>query len=205
MRVGLMQLEGFIECYIYYGKNIPKMDELVRMYITHLDNMKPDNKMAAFTLACLYVEKIVNIEEETRNEFVKIFDKNKKLLEKCSIYSLLIMIMQVNLDFDMQPEWKMEDCEAIVNAYCKHRFKSKRIKLPKEIETIIFLILADGYRNEKDEEKREVWLQRALDNSNNSLKIQEAINDYKDESIDQLIDHIWSLVYQRFEKESKVE
>ena len=27
----------------------------------------------------------------------------------------------------------------------------------------------------------------------------------KDESIDQLIDHIWSLVYQRFGKESKVE
>ena len=76
-------------------------------------------------MACLYVEKIVNIEEETRNEFVKIFDKNKKLLEKCSIYSLLIMIMQVNLDFDMQPEWKMEDCEAIVNAYCKHRFKAR--------------------------------------------------------------------------------
>lgn len=201
----IKKLEGFIECFVYYKKNIPKMDELVKMYITHLDNMKSSNKMAAFTLACLYVGKIGNIEEETRNEFVKIFDKNKKLFEKCSIYSLLIMIMQVNLDFDMQLEWKMEDCEAIVNAYCKNRFKSKRIKLPKEIETMIFLILADGYRNEKDEEKREVWLQRALDNSNNSLKIQEAINDYKDESIVQLIDHIWSLVYQRFEKESKVE
>ena len=194
------KLEGFIECFVYYKNNIPKMDELIRMYMSHLDNMKLDNKIAAFTLACLYVGKIGNIEEETRNEFLKVFHKNQKLFETCSIYSFIIMIMRVNLDFDMQIEWKMETCEEVVKRYCKNRFKSKNIKLPKEIETMIYLVMAKGYKEEGNEDKRIFWIQKAYDNSNNSPRIQEIIKNGKDEDPNQLIDQIWGVIYQRFEE-----
>ena len=195
------KLEGLIECFVYYRKNIPSMDKLIRMYMSHLDNMKLDNKMAAFTLACLYVGKIRNVEEKTKEEFFKIFHKNKKLFETCSIYSLIILTMQVNLEFDIKNGWKMEECEKVVRAYCKNRFKSKKIKLPKEIETMIYLEMAEGYVDENDEDKERFWIQKAYDNSNCSLEIQEIIKNSKyGEQKQQLIDQIWEIIYKRFEE-----
>lgn len=110
------------------------------------------------------------------------------------------MIMRVNLDFDMQIEWKMETCEEVVKRYCKNRFKSKHIKLPKEIETMIYLVMAKGYKEEGNEDKRIFWIQKAYDNSNNSPRIQEIIKNGKDEDPNQLIDQIWGVIYQRFEE-----
>lgn len=192
------KLEGFIECLVYYRENIPTMDKVIRMYISHLDNMKLDNKMAAFTLACLYVGKFGDINKETRNEFLKTFNKNQKLFEICSIYSLIIMVMKVHLNFNIQKEWKTEECENVVKTYCKQRFKDKKIKLPKEIETMLYLTIADGYKDDGNEDKRNIWTKKAYDNSNNSPEIQEIIKNNED--LEQLIDQIWEVIYQRFEE-----
>ena len=191
-------LEDFVNCIVYYRDKIPKMDDLIKMYMTHLDSMKTDNKTAAFTLICLYVKMINNIEEETENKFPRLFDKNKKLLEKCSIYSLIIKVMGV--DLELHSEWKMEECELIVNEYCKKRFKRKNIKLPKEIEIMIFIEMAIGYEDEDNEDKVKFWMRRAYDNSNNLLKIQEAINNTGEKNLYQLFDQIWRLINQRFDE-----
>ena len=160
--------------------------------------MKLDNKMAAFTLACLYVGRFGDIDEETRNEFLKTFNKNQKLFEICSIYSLIIMVMKVHLNFNIQKEWKTEECEKVVKTYCKQRFKDKKIKLPKEIETMLYLTIADGYKDDGNEDKRNSWTKKAYDNSNNSPEIQEIIKNNED--LDQLIDQIWEVIYQRFKE-----
>ena len=141
---------------------------------------------------------INNIEEETENKFPRLFDKNKKLLEKCSIYSLIIKVMGV--DLELHSEWKMEECELIVNEYCKKRFKRKNIKLPKEIEIMIFIEMAIGYEDEDNEDKVKFWMRRAYDNSNNLLKIQEAINNTGEKNLYQLFDQIWRLINQRFDE-----
>lgn len=192
------RVEGFVETFVHYQSKIPKMDDLIRMYISHLPEMKEENRLAAFTLCCLYVGKIENAEKETKNQFQTIFEKNKSLLEKCSIYGLIIYVMRANIDFNVA--WESEDCEKVVNTYCKKRYKDNRIKLPKEIESMIYLEVANSFEGEEEKENRQKWRRRAYDNSNNSKEIQELISDCmeKDSTFD--ISMIWQIINKRFEK-----
>ena len=39
------------------------------------------------------------------------------MLDKCSIYALVLLVMKVNLNISVA--WETVECEKIVNAYCK--------------------------------------------------------------------------------------
>lgn len=69
------RVEGFVETFVHYQNKIPKMDELIRMYISHLPEMKEENRLAAFMLCSLYVGKVGNAEEETKTQFQTVFEK----------------------------------------------------------------------------------------------------------------------------------
>lgn len=96
--------------------------------------------------------------------------------------------------------WELEECEKVVNAYCKKRYKNSRLKLPKEIESMIYLEVANSFEGEEEKENRQKWRLRAYDNSNNSKEIQELISDCmeKDSTFD--ISMIWQIINKRFEK-----
>lgn len=190
--------EGFVETFVHYQNKIPKMDELIRMYISHLPEMKEENRLAAFTLSCLYVGKVGNAEEETKTQFQIVFEKNKSLLEKCSIYGLIIFVMRANIDINVT--WESEDCEKVVNAYCKKRYKDSRIKLPKEIESMIYLEVANSFEGEDEKANRQKWRLRAYDNSNNSKEIQGLIQDCMDKDSTFDINAIWQIINKRFEE-----
>ena len=190
--------EGFVETFVHYQNKIPKMDELIRMYISHLPEMKEEDRLAAFTLCCLYVGKVGNAEEETKTQFQIVFEKNKSLLEKCSIYGLIIFVMRANIDINVT--WESEDCEKVVNAYCKKRYKDSRIKLPKEIESMIYLEVANSFEGEDEKANRQKWRLRAYDNSNNSKEIQGLIQDCMDKDSTFDINAIWQIINKRFEE-----
>ena len=42
--------------------------------------------------------------------------------------------------------WETVECEKIVNVYCKKRYKANRLKLPKVIETMIYLEVANSFK-----------------------------------------------------------
>lgn len=195
------RVEGFVETFVHYRNQIPKMDDVIKMYLSHLGEMKEENRLAAFTLCCLYVGKIGNAEEETKELFRKVFEKNKALLDKCSIYGFIIFVMQVNLDISVK--WESEECVDVVNAYCKKRYKESRLKLPKEIETMIYLEIANSFEEEDKHETRQSWRLRAYNNSNNSKEIQELISECmeKDSKFD--ISSIWKIIGERFKKDLK--
>lgn len=192
------RVEGFVETFVHYQNKIPKMDELIRMYISHLPEMKEENRLAVFTLCCLYVGKVGNAEEETKTQFQIVFEKNKSLLEKCSIYGLIIFVMRENIDINVT--WESEDCEKVVNAYCKKRYKDSRIKLPKEIESMIYLEVANSFEGEDEKANRQKWRLRAYDNSNNSKEIQGLIQDCMDKDSTFDINAIWQIINKRFEE-----
>lgn len=194
------RVEGLVETFVRYKNNIPKMDNLVNMYLSNLAGMKEENRLAAFTLCCLYVGKIRNVEEETKVAFDKAYEKNKQLFAKCSIYGLLIVVMNVNLEYCV--EWKMEDCDRVINDYCKKRFKKNRLKLPKEIETMIYLKMADGYKEEGEKEQRQYWVEKAYDNSNFSKEVQEIVKKSMAEDTVVDIGQIWEIIDRRFEKKN---
>ena len=63
---------------------------------------------------------------------------------------------------------------------------------------MLYLTIADGYKDDGNEDKRNIWTKKAYDNSNNSPEIQEIIKNNED--LEQLIDQIWEVIYQRFEE-----
>ena len=142
--------------------------------------------------------KVGNAEEETKIQFQTVFEKNKSLLEKCSIYGLIICVMRANIDLNVA--WKSEDSEKVVNAYRKKRYKDNRIKLPKEIESMIYLELANSFEGENEKENRQKWRLRAYDNSNNSKEIQALIQDCMDKDSIFDINVIWQIINKRFEE-----
>lgn len=192
------RVEGFVETFVHYQDKIPKMDDLIKMYLSHLEEMKVENRLAAFTLCCLYVGKVGNVEDETKTLFKTVYEKNKSLLEKCSIYSLIVFVMRAHIDIDVV--WEAEECEKVVNAYCKKRYKDSRLKLPKQIETMIYLEVANAFEGENEKTNRQEWRLRAYDNSNNSKEIQELIQDCMDKDSTFDINAIWQIIKKRFEK-----
>lgn len=94
--------------------------------------------------------------------------------------------------------WESEDCEKVVNAYRKKRYKDNRIKLPKEIESMIYLELANSFEGENEKENRQKWRLRAYDNSNNSKEIQALIQDCMDKDSIFDINAIWQIINKRF-------
>ena len=87
----------------------------------------------------------------------------------CSIYGLVLYVMRLNLDLGI--EWETKECEKIVNTYCKKRYKDNKLKLPKEIENMIYLTLTNSFRDDADKKSQRLWLQKAYDNSNNSKRL----------------------------------
>ena len=63
---------------------------------------------------------------------------------------------------------------------------------------MLYLTIADGYKDDGNEDKRNSWTKKAYDNSNNSPEIQEIIKNNED--LNQLIDQIWEVIYQRFKE-----
>lgn len=115
-----------------------------------------------------------------------------------NIYGFLMIVMNVNLNICV--EWDVSQCEKVVNDYCKKRFKSNRLKLPKEIETMIYIKMADGYKEESEKDMRQLWLQRAYDNSNFSQEVQKLVQRSMAENIVFDIKQIWEIIDKRFKK-----
>ena len=57
---------------------------------------------------------------------------------------LVLLVIKVNLYISVA--WETVECEKIVNANCKKRYKANRLKLPKVIETMIYLEVANSFK-----------------------------------------------------------
>lgn len=110
-------------------------------------------------------------------------------------------LMRVSLS--ISAAWNLEECEKVVNAYCKKRYKTSRIKLPKEIETMIYLVVANSFEGDDEKDNRQKWRLRAYDNSNNFKEMQELISDCmeKDSTFD--ISLIWEIINKKFSKTNR--
>lgn len=115
------------------------------------------------------------------------------MLDKCSIYALVLLVMKVNLNISVA--WETVECEKIVNAYCKKRYKTNGLKLPKVIETMIYLEVANSFNQENEKEDRQRWMWRAY---NNSTAIQNMIKDCIETEGIFDIDSIWQVINKKF-------
>jgi len=191
------RLEGFVECLIYYRDHIPQMDDIITMYFEHLSEMREKNRHAAFALCYLYSRKIGNIEEDKKAIYEQFIKKHESLLNECCIHNLLLTVMQVSLPNAIT--WETEECEKIISEYNKKKYKANQIKLPPEIETMIYLMLANSCKEDANNRQKE-WILKAYYNSNNSTDIQLKIAEIMDSGNDFDISYIWDRIYNCFEK-----
>ncbi len=195
------RLEGLIECLVYYRNNIPPMDDVVTLYFQHLFQMNEYNRRAAFALGCIYAKLISNIDGEKRNLYDDYIEKNLNLIDKCCIHNLILAVVPINIQKDI--DWSTEDCENVIMEYNKKKHKHNHLRLPPEVETMIYLMIANSAKDDDDSKKQRHWLLKAFDNSNNSTDIQAKISEALEskESFD--ISLVWDRIYARFQKSSE--
>lgn len=143
------RLEGFIECLVYYRNNIPQMDDVITLYFEHLPQMKENNRRAAFVLGCLYGKLINNIGDEESTLYNECIEKNLSLIDKCCIYNLILLVMPVNIQKEIL--WTTEECENVVAEYNKKKHKHNCLRLPPEVETMIYLMIANSAKDDTSE------------------------------------------------------
>lgn len=188
------RFEGLLQCIVYYNQMVPRMDEVVCTYLNHLEEMKKENKKAAFAVCVLYVETIQNVEEKTKELYSLKFEKYIKLFKECNIYA--ITICTLSPEISEKCRWNIEDIEQVLEKYNQRKYKKNSIKLPKEIQAILYLTLAQMFS--ENEEKQDVWWDKAYDILNNNREIQKQLKEYKDSKMDYNIFEIWKWIYENY-------
>lgn len=191
------RLEGFLNCLVYFRNNIPQLDNIVKLYFEHLSEMQEHNRHAAYVFGYLYTRIINNISKENKDCYNYYIDKYKTLFNKCCIYNLLLMVMPV--DIEQEIAWQIEECEKEIEDYNKKKHNKNRLRLPPEIETMIYLLVANGSKEDSHEVQKK-WLWKAYYNANNLREIQEKIKVCIDSDDVFDISVIWDNIYSRFVK-----
>jgi len=193
----IKRLEGFLTCYI--RKNVPDMNDVIKLYFKHLYEMKEENRHAAFALGYLYGKAMKGIDEDSKKFFEQYIMKHIELLDKCCIYNILLLVMPISITREVL--WDTDVCAKIVLEYNKKKHKHNKIKLPWEIETMIYLVIAYGFKEESSEKYNE-WIWKAYYNSNNEIKIQTKIKEcINNKKILPDISFIWDIIDARLKKE----
>lgn len=167
------KFEGFVECIVYYPNKIPQMDELIQNYLCHLAEMSPENKSVAFALSYLYYSKISNISEPNKALYRGVIESNFDLLKDINIYNAVVYILMVEMPKDLQ--WTTTEFLKMVEAYRKKKYNKGSIKLPREIELLLYLTLANSYKDDYDTDQQKIWLEIAYFNANNLNEVQDCI------------------------------
>lgn len=149
------------------------MDELIKNYLCHLAEMSPENKSVSFALSYLYYSKISNITKTNKMLYKEVIERNSDLLKVCNIYNAVLYIFMVEMPEDLQ--WTTTEFLKTVEVYRKKKYNKGSIKLPREIELLLYLTLANSYKDDGDTDQQKVWLEIAYNNANNFNKVQASI------------------------------
>lgn len=188
-------LEGLLKCLIYHRNNIPNMEKTIKVYFEHIPEMKKKNKHAAYVLGYIYTKIMEDITEENKNIFNNYINKYQELIDECCIYNLILLTVVGGVGREIK--WELEDCEKIIRDYNRQKHRADRLRLPSEIETMIYLCIA--YSNDENHvEKRNEWLWKAYYNSNNIKDIQNKIKESIDNGSVYGISFIWDNIISRY-------
>lgn len=188
------KFEGFIECLLYHKDHIPNRSTIMLQYMTHLSEMKSDNRAAAFSLCWLYYSLIGNMEETEKGELKRLIEKSKDLFKDCNIYSLTALELISSLPVDIS--WDTQTVEKTVIEYRKKKYKKCNIKLPNLVELLLYYQLASLFQEDSNIQKRNEWLQIAYDASNNIPSVRQEIRELLiDESAAVKNDLLFDMIY----------
>ena len=166
----IANLEGFLKCLYSTPKEVLNMEECITRYLKHISQMKLQRRYAALSLSCVYVFKVSNISEEFKRNIIEQIERNKNLLKDCNIYNILVFNLT---DFNREEiVWEVDDFIEEVEKYNKNKYKKNQIKLPVNIETNMYMMIAE---NMIKDERAEFWYIKTYRNCVNYKDLQEQI------------------------------
>lgn len=138
------------------------------------DNVSEINKCAIFALTKLYNSVI---QESDRCEgYGNFIHKNSKFISICNIVNISLSVLPIPMT-EGDSLWEVDLCEKQVENYMKHRYKSNKLRFNNSIiETIIFITLANRYKDEENKEKYAYWMEYALYNTSGNFDLQKDIS-----------------------------
>jgi hypothetical protein len=171
------KLEGFFEIIIAEKKVIPDMRPILEKCRELFSSATKEQQNEIF---CLYKLYNTFIREEFRSEGYKQFiEDNNNLLCLCSIVNMAMLTLPIPIEVDIC--WDFDICDEVIKKYNRKKYDGKHIRLPNIIETMIYINMANSYKDE-DADKQKEWLNHALFNSSGSKGLQDIIQ----KSIDSL-------------------
>ena|GEM_PF-2773271 len=164
------RLQGFFALLIDNSNQLPDMRPLLDIIVDLLPDCTPDQKISMY---CLY--KLYNsfIKEESRSTgYTEFTNHNDNLLSICHIENMATLALPIPLGIDIR--WESDDCEAVIRKYEQNKFKGNHIRLPGIIETMVYINMANSFKDESNIKQKE-WLERALYNCTGNKFLQNKI------------------------------
>lgn len=151
------------------SNNLPDMRESLQDLQLRFSHLSSDNKQYALAVILLY-NTIVCKESRSNNHEI-FLEKNKAMLEKCHLAN--IVLASIPIDYSYQFSYTIEDVEKHIASYGKNKHKKKCIRLPRKIETIIYLRIAEISLSNEDLSSFQKYMDEAIYNSCGSKDVQE--------------------------------
>lgn len=98
------------------------------------------------------------VNEEHRNKnYSKVFEKNKKIFDECTIETMLAWLLM-----GQNWPWQKEECSACWNSYLKAIHRKNSIKIPPVMNVAILLEIASMFLNDENESEYRKWMDIAI-------------------------------------------
>lgn len=167
---GIANLEGLLQCIQSDPKNVPNINECVERYLTHFSEIKRNNKAAVLALCWIYILSISSLDEAYKEKMVSKLKLHLEMISECNIYNILIFAI-TQFDY-LEIDWTVDDMIKEINKYNKNKFKKNHIKLPNNVETNIYIMIAESMQTN---EQTLYWYNKAYKNCVNNKELQEQI------------------------------
>lgn len=164
---------GFLKCYLSGKSELPNMKNVLAKFQKIFDNVSEINKCAIFALTKLYNSVI---RESDRSEgYENFLSKNSKVVNLCNIINISLSVLPIPMT-EGDSLWDVELCEKQIENYMKQRYKPNKLRFDNSIiETIIFITLANRYKDEGNKEKYVYWMESAFYNLSGNYDLQKEL------------------------------
>jgi len=165
------RLEGFLQqVESTFANEVPLtgLRDLMTVYEKHIPDSHGQEKLRMFALYCAY--NLIVADAGRTDDHEEFIAKHEVLLEECSIETMLVLLVLVN-----KWPWKPKEVVGQWNLYRKQRYQRRGLVVPRALEVLVQVRIAEAYLEAGSTQRHSMWLGRALDDAAGRPSLQEAI------------------------------
>lgn len=135
--------EALINC-VEYDNEVPEVNNLVRYYLTKMNSISLNYRYYAFVFSWLYLNIVNGIDESFKSEMQDKIEKYNEYMNRCELPIL------VGGNYGLpHSNFDLKEVEEKITEYNKKKYKKNNLRLPHNVETKLYVRIADIYEQEK--------------------------------------------------------